>query len=129
VRLSGSRQRHRGTARAPRRQRQGLVIFVVSDWPEYHLKPKEPRHTATAGRIGAGLTTAALRVRGPQRGSRADLRTGSRGTTAAPPEHTFGYGVRVAELPIPELVENHLRSVAMLTPGEPALNREEALSC
>jgi hypothetical protein len=33
----------------------------------------------------------------------------------------------VTELPIPELVENHLRSVAMLTPGAPALNREEAL--
>jgi hypothetical protein len=33
----------------------------------------------------------------------------------------------VAELPIPELVENRRRSVAMLTPGVPALNREEAL--
>jgi hypothetical protein len=33
----------------------------------------------------------------------------------------------VTELPIPELVENRLRSVAMLTPGAPALNREEAL--
>jgi hypothetical protein len=33
----------------------------------------------------------------------------------------------VPELPIPELVENHLRSVAMLTPAAPALNREEAL--
>jgi hypothetical protein len=31
------------------------------------------------------------------------------------------------ELPIPELVENHRRSVAMLSPGVPALNREEAL--
>jgi hypothetical protein len=33
----------------------------------------------------------------------------------------------VTELPIPELVENRLRSVAMLMPGTPALNREEAL--
>jgi hypothetical protein len=31
------------------------------------------------------------------------------------------------DLPIPELVENRLRSVAMLAPGAPALNREEAL--
>jgi hypothetical protein len=31
------------------------------------------------------------------------------------------------ELPIPELVENHRRSVAMLPPGAPALNRDEAL--
>jgi hypothetical protein len=31
------------------------------------------------------------------------------------------------ELPIPELVENRRRSVAMLTPGAPALNREEAM--
>jgi hypothetical protein len=33
----------------------------------------------------------------------------------------------VAELPIPELVENRRRSVAMLAPGVSALNREEAL--
>jgi hypothetical protein len=33
----------------------------------------------------------------------------------------------VADLPIPELVENRLRSVAMLASGAPALNREEAL--
>jgi hypothetical protein len=33
----------------------------------------------------------------------------------------------VAELPIPELVENRRRSVAMLPPGAPALNRDEAL--
>jgi hypothetical protein len=33
----------------------------------------------------------------------------------------------VTDLPIPELVENHMRSVTMLTPGAPALNREEAL--
>ncbi len=33
----------------------------------------------------------------------------------------------VADLPIPELVENRRRSVAMLSPGVPALNREEAL--
>ena len=31
------------------------------------------------------------------------------------------------ELPTPELVENRLRSVAMLPPGAPALNRDEAL--
>jgi hypothetical protein len=33
----------------------------------------------------------------------------------------------VSELPIPELVENRLRSVAMLPVNAPALNREEAL--
>jgi hypothetical protein len=33
----------------------------------------------------------------------------------------------VADLPSPELVENHRRSVAMLPPGAPALNRDEAL--
>jgi hypothetical protein len=33
----------------------------------------------------------------------------------------------VADLPIPELVENRRRSVAMLAPGAPALNRDEAL--
>jgi hypothetical protein len=43
------------------------------------------------------------------------------------PEHMFGNPEGVSNLPIPELVENHLRSVAMLTPGAPALNREEAL--
>jgi hypothetical protein len=31
------------------------------------------------------------------------------------------------ELPIPELVENRRRSIAMLPPGVPALNRDEAL--
>ena len=31
------------------------------------------------------------------------------------------------ELPIPELVENQRRSIAMLEPGAPALNRDEAL--
>jgi hypothetical protein len=30
-------------------------------------------------------------------------------------------------MPIPELVENRRRSIAMLTTGAPALNREEAL--
>jgi hypothetical protein len=34
---------------------------------------------------------------------------------------------RVPDLPIPELVENRRRSVAMLPPGAPALNRDEAL--
>jgi hypothetical protein len=33
----------------------------------------------------------------------------------------------VADLPIPELVENRRRSIAMLPPGSPALNRDEAL--
>lgn len=33
----------------------------------------------------------------------------------------------MAEPPTPELVENRRRSVAMLAPGVPALNREEAL--
>ena len=31
------------------------------------------------------------------------------------------------ELPIPELVENRRRSIAMLTFGAPAMNRDEAL--
>jgi hypothetical protein len=33
----------------------------------------------------------------------------------------------VADLPPPELVENRRRSIAMLPPGAPALNRDEAL--
>jgi hypothetical protein len=33
----------------------------------------------------------------------------------------------VSQLPIPELIENRRRSVAMLPPGAPALNRDEAL--
>jgi hypothetical protein len=33
----------------------------------------------------------------------------------------------VADLPIPELVENRRRSVAMLPSGTPALSRDEAL--
>jgi hypothetical protein len=33
----------------------------------------------------------------------------------------------VADLPSPEFVENRRRSVAMLAPGAPALNRDEAL--
>jgi hypothetical protein len=33
----------------------------------------------------------------------------------------------VADLPIPELVENRRRAVAMLPTGAPALNRDEAL--
>jgi hypothetical protein len=33
----------------------------------------------------------------------------------------------VADLPTPELVENRRRSVAMLPPGAPALNRDDAL--
>jgi hypothetical protein len=36
-------------------------------------------------------------------------------------------GEPVAELPIPELVENRRRSIAMLPPEAPALNRDEAL--
>jgi hypothetical protein len=42
-------------------------------------------------------------------------------------EHLFAYTAAVADLPIPELVENRRRSVAMLPPGAPALNRDEAL--
>jgi hypothetical protein len=42
-------------------------------------------------------------------------------------EHPFAYAPAVADLPIPELVENRRRSVAMLAPGAPALNRDEAL--
>jgi hypothetical protein len=42
-------------------------------------------------------------------------------------EHAFGMGEPVAELPIPELVENRRRSIAMLPPEAPALNRDEAL--
>jgi hypothetical protein len=33
----------------------------------------------------------------------------------------------MADLPIPELVENRRRSIAMLPAGAPALNRDEAL--
>jgi hypothetical protein len=42
-------------------------------------------------------------------------------------EHLFGYTPAVPELPIPELVENRRRSIAMLPTGAPALNRDEAL--
>jgi hypothetical protein len=33
----------------------------------------------------------------------------------------------MADLPIPELVENRRRSIAMVPSGAPALNRDEAL--
>jgi hypothetical protein len=39
----------------------------------------------------------------------------------------FAYTPTVPELPIPELVENRRRAVAMLPSGAPALNRDEAL--
>jgi hypothetical protein len=39
----------------------------------------------------------------------------------------FGYARPVTDLPTPELVENRRRSIAMLPPGAPALNRDEAL--
>ena len=39
----------------------------------------------------------------------------------------FDYGQVVPELPIPELVENRRRSIAMLPSGVPALDRDEAL--
>jgi hypothetical protein len=42
-------------------------------------------------------------------------------------ERTFVYAPGVVDLPIPELVENRRRSVAMLPTGAPALNRDEAL--
>jgi hypothetical protein len=42
-------------------------------------------------------------------------------------EHLFAYVRPVGELPIPELVENRRRSVAMLPVGAPALNRDEVL--
>jgi hypothetical protein len=42
-------------------------------------------------------------------------------------EHLFAYAAAVADLPIPELVENRRRSIAMLPPHAPALNRDEAL--
>jgi hypothetical protein len=42
-------------------------------------------------------------------------------------ERVFAYAGPVADLPIPELVENRRRSIAMLQPGAPALNRDEAL--
>ena len=42
-------------------------------------------------------------------------------------ERTFVYAPGVADLPIPELVENQRRSIAMLPVGAPALNRDEAL--
>lgn len=37
------------------------------------------------------------------------------------------YSDPVPDFPTPEEVENHRRSVAMLTTGQPALNREQAL--
>lgn len=43
------------------------------------------------------------------------------------PEHMFAYARQMTDLPAPELVENWRRSVAMLTPGAPASNRDEAL--
>jgi hypothetical protein len=39
----------------------------------------------------------------------------------------FAYRRAVPELPIPELVENRRRSIAMLPSGAPALNRDDAL--
>ena len=42
-------------------------------------------------------------------------------------EHLFAYTPAVAELPIPELVENRRRSIAMLPSGVPALDRDDAL--
>jgi hypothetical protein len=42
-------------------------------------------------------------------------------------EHLFVYAAVLADLPIPELVENRRRSIAMLPVGAPALNRDEAL--
>jgi hypothetical protein len=42
-------------------------------------------------------------------------------------EQVFAYARSVADLPTPELVENRRRSIAMLAPGTPALNRDEAL--
>jgi hypothetical protein len=42
-------------------------------------------------------------------------------------ERMFVYAPGVADLPIPELVENRRRSIAMLPVGAPALNRDEAL--
>ena len=39
----------------------------------------------------------------------------------------FAYAAAVADLPIPELIENRRRSIAMLPVGAPALNRDEAL--
>jgi len=42
-------------------------------------------------------------------------------------ERMFVYAPGVADLPIPELVENRRRSIAMLPVGAQALNRDEAL--
>jgi len=44
-----------------------------------------------------------------------------------PADTWFSYPPAVADLPIPELVENRRRSIAMLPVGVPALNRDEAL--
>jgi hypothetical protein len=46
---------------------------------------------------------------------------------ALPLERMFAMLGPVAELPTVELVENRRRSVAMLQPVKPALNRDEAL--
>jgi hypothetical protein len=45
----------------------------------------------------------------------------------AAPRTGVRYARVVADLPIAELVENRRRSIAMLPPGSPALNRDEAL--
>ena len=44
-----------------------------------------------------------------------------------PSDTWFAYPPAVADLPIPELVENRRPSLAMLPVGAPALNRDEAL--
>jgi hypothetical protein len=54
-------------------------------------------------------------------------RTYEEGSLPCHHEHLFGYPRSRDRAPLPELVENHLRSAAMLTPGATALNREEAL--
>ena len=60
---------------------------------------------------------------------------GPRPDASAPPLDLSGLGgqratravIARADLPIRELVENERRSIAMLPPGAPALNRDDAL--
>jgi hypothetical protein len=59
--------------------------------------------------------------------STSELPAGRQMVPAFAYEHMFAYRGNVTDLPIPELLENRLRSIAMLPPGAPALNRDEAL--
>jgi hypothetical protein len=58
----------------------------------------------------------------------APISSARSGSRASCEPNTCSHSVKaVADLPIPELVENRRRSIAMLPAGAPALNRDEAL--